>query len=262
MPFAALRAIVRNAETSYRLGEPTGLTDEEFDWHVRRLRKVMPDAPELQVQDGGNALLSLDNGTFMAWYESLPARTSLIVQPKIDGCSVGLTYVNGELRGAITRSGRDVLTRMKMIPSVPLSIVEQGVVQVNGELYNPTFVDKPSKSQQHSATHLNKKPKPEGLRFCAYTLVGASGNETQSMSLLRKWRFETPDSMACTDPEHVKHLHEEWLGQRIFRSWPTDGIVVKVHDHALQRKLGATKTAPRWALAMKQYTCFDESDYD
>jgi len=262
MSIASLRAEWRKADAAYRLGEPTGYTDQEFDELEGQLRKLMPDAPELQVPGGGSALLSLDNGTFMSWYECLPARTTLVVQPKIDGCAVALTYVDGVLRAACTRSGRDVLTRMKMIPSVPLSIAQDGFVQVNGELYNPAFVDKPSRSQQHSAAHLNKKPKPEGLHFCAYTLVGAQGNETQALALLRKWHFETPDSLACTSPEQVNQLHEEWLRQQIFRAWPTDGIVIKVHDHALQQRLGVTSKAPNWALAMKQYSCFDESDYD
>jgi len=262
MLLASLRAIVRNADAAYRLGEPTGYTDEEFDWHVRQLRKRMPDAPELQLPGGGSKLLSLDNGTFKTWYESLPARPSLVVQPKIDGCAIALTYVDGVLSVAHTRSGRDVLDRMKMIASVPKVIPEQISVQVNGELYNPAFVYRPSKSQQQAAAHLNQKPRPEGLRFCAYTLVGALGNESQSMSLLSKCRFETPDCLVCTRPEEVKELHEQWMRELIFRAWPTDGIVIKVYDHKLQEKLGSTTKAPRWALAMKQYSSFDDSDYD
>jgi NAD-dependent DNA ligase len=39
----------------------------------------------------------------------------------------------------------------------------------------------------------------------------------------------------------------------LFDSWPTDGIVVKVFDHAVQRKLGENSKAPFWALAMKRY---------
>lgn len=262
MSLAALRAVVRKAEAAYRLGEPTGYTDEEFDWHVRQLTKLMPDAPELQVPGGGTELLSLDNGTFMTWYESLGARTSLVVQPKIDGCAIALTYVDGVLSAAHTRSGRDVLDRIKMISSIPKAIPEQVSVQVNGELYNPAFVDRPSKSQQQAAAHLNKRPKPEGLRFCAYTLVGQHGDESKALSLLSKWRFEIPDCFVCTKPEEIKGLHEQWLRQLIFRNWPTDGIVVKVYNHRLQQKLGSTTKAPRWALAMKQYSSFDESDYD
>lgn len=263
MSIASLRAEWRKADVAYRLGNPTGYTDQEFDELTLQLRKLMPHAPELQVPGGGSALLSLDTGeTFMSWYSTLPVKTSLVVQPKIDGCAVALTYVDGVLSAACTRSGRDVLDRMKMIAGVPPSISQPGLVQVNGELYHPGFADKPSKSQQRAAVHLNKKPNPDGLRFCAYTLVCAQDDESQSRSLLRKWNFETLDALACTQPQEVERLHQDWVAGRLFASWPTDGIVVKVHDHAVQKRLGASKKAPKWALAMKRFSSFDDSDYD
>ena len=73
------------------------------------------------------------------------------------------------------------------------------------------------------------------------------------MEHLRKRGFDVPDTLVCTFPKQVKDLHQKWLDGQLFDSWPTDGIVVKVFDHAVQRKLGENSKAPLWALAMKRY---------
>jgi DNA ligase (NAD+) len=61
--------------------------------------------------------------------------------------------------------------------------------------------------------------------------------------------------LVCTYPSQVKTLHQRWLDGQLFTSYPTDGIVVKVYDHDLQRKMGVSngaKPCPHWALALKR----------
>ena len=73
------------------------------------------------------------------------------------------------------------------------------------------------------------------------------------MEHLRKRGFDVPDTLVCTFPRQVKDLHQKWLRGQLFDSWPTDGIVVKVFDHALQQKLWRELCTLLWALAMKRY---------
>lgn len=246
MSVASLRKAVRDANTAYRNGEPT-MSDAAYDQLLAQLREKAPHAPELDSD--AVALLSLDNQPFDYWYATLPVDTTMVVQPKIDGCSVGLRYVHGQLKAAWTRSGRCAMATALLVPSIPRTIKQDGTVEIHGELYGMDFAS----SQKAAARALNRRPSGDGLLFCAYRIVGSKGSESCSMEQLRKFGFDVPDTLVCTFPSQVKELHQKWIDGKVFDSWPTDGIVVKVFDHAVQRKLGESKVAPNWALAMKRY---------
>ena len=224
------------------------MSDQEFDQLEAQLRAVAPYAPELQVPGGGTALLSLNNETFDDWRYRLPAGIAFIVEPKVDGCAVALRYVNGRLADAWTRSGRSAMPAIELVESVPRVIKAAGTVQVNGELYDVGV----EKSQQNAAKSLNKTPNGDGLAFMAYTLVDAQGDELASLQSMSKWGFIVPDALTCTRDSEVIALHRRWDAGDLFDSLPTDGIVVKVLSHDLQRQLGVTDRHSCWALAMKK----------
>lgn len=224
------------------------MSDEEFDQLEAQLRSVAPYAPELQVPGGGTALLSLNNELFEDWRYRLPAGITFVVEPKVDGCAVALRYVNGKLDAAWTRSGRSAIPAIDLVESVPRTIKASGIVQVNGELYDVGV----EKSQQNAAKSLNKTPSGDGLAFMAYTLVDAKGDELASLQSMSRWGFIVSDAMVCTRDSEVIALHRRWEAGDLFDSLPTDGIVVKVLSHDLQRELGVTDRYPCWALAMKK----------
>jgi len=246
MSIASLRAEVRKANTAYRNGDPT-MSDQAYDQLLEQLRQKAPHAPELDAD--ATVLLSLDTQPFDYWYSTLPADTTMVVQPKIDGCTVALRYVDGELEAAWTRSGRCAMEVARLVPSIPNGFKSKGVVEVHGELYGL----REGESQKLAARALNRRPSGDGLLFCAFRMVGAKGSESCTMEHLRKLGFDVPDTLVCTFPSQVKDLHQRWIDGRLFDSWPTDGIVVKVFDHAVQNKLGENSKAPFWALAMKRY---------
>tara|TARA_B100001093_G_C26806681_1_gene1005796 strand:+ start:1092 stop:1835 length:744 start_codon:yes stop_codon:yes gene_type:complete len=247
MSVASLRAEWRKADAAYRSGSPL-MSDEEFDQLEAQLRSVAPYAPELQVPGGGTALLSLNNELFEDWRYRLPAGITFVVEPKVDGCAVALRYVNGKLDAAWTRSGRSAIPAIDLVESVPRTIKASGIVQVNGELYDVGV----EKSQQNAAKSLNKTPSGDGLAFMAYTLVDAKGDELASLQSMSRWGFIVSDAMVCTRDSEVIALHRRWEAGDLFDSLPTDGIVVKVLSHDLQRELGVTDRYPCWALAMKK----------
>ena len=247
MSVASLRAEWSKADAAYRAGSPL-MSDQDFDQLEAQLRSVAPYAPELQGPGGGSALLSLNHEIFSDWRDRLPADTAFVVEPKIDGCAVALRYVNGRLAAAWTRSGRSAMPAIDLVESVPRRIKASGTVQVNGELYGVGI----EKSQQDAAKSLNKTPNGDGLAFMAYTLVDAQGDELASLQTMSKWGFIVPDALVCTRDSGVVALHRRWENDDLFQSLPTDGIVVKVLSHDLQRELGVTPKYPCWALAMKK----------
>ena len=246
MSIAALRAEVRKADHAYRNGEPI-MSDHAYDLLIKQLQECAPHAPELHPDV--TELLSLSTQPLEEWYDTLPAGTAMVVQPKIDGCSLGLRYVDGELQAAWTRSGRCAMDVARLVPSIPIGITMPGVVEVHGELWGIAE----GESQKAAARALNRHPSGDGLIFTAFRLVGARGSESCSMEHLSRRGFDVPDTLVCTTPTQVRDLHQKWTQGEQFDSWPTDGIVVKVFDHEIQKEMGVTKKAPRWALAMKLY---------
>ena len=100
MSVASLRKAVRDANAAYRNGEPI-MSDQAYDQLLEQLRSKAPHAPE--VDEDATVLLSLNNGEFDDWYSTLPSNTTLVVQPKINGCTLALRYVDGVLMAAWTR---------------------------------------------------------------------------------------------------------------------------------------------------------------
>ena len=251
---------IRSHEAAYRRGYAK-ISDHEYDQMAlareqlkAQLRVVAAHAPELEEPEQSIVLLSLDSQRFEYWYSTLPVATPMIVQPKIDGCSLGLRYVDGKLVHASKRCGSDVLEDALTVPTIPRRIKVPGVVEVHGELHTLDAKD-PQKSQRTAARFLNHHVSSDGLVFTAYRVVEPTGNEAGTLDFLRKLGFYTPDTLVCTYPSQVKTLHQRWLDGQLFTSYPTDGIVVKVYDHDLQRKMGVSngaKPCPHWALALKR----------
>jgi len=259
---SALRRRIRNADAAYRQGTPV-MPDAEFDSLVSQLRTVAPEAPELHQPGGGTSdcgvpMLSLDNGDFETWHANL-SRTDLgldstnmslglVVQPKIDGMALGLRYVNRKLVAAWTRSGKSALHVAKLVHTIPQELPADGPsdLEVNGELYGLDF-----KQSTPAAAVRRKLPSGDGLAFLAYRLPTLDLDEVSATALLDRLGFSVPDTLICNKPAEVTRLHARWKAGDIFRTWPTDGIVVKLLSRTAQDRLGSTTMAPRWAHALK-----------
>jgi DNA ligase (NAD+) len=266
MSIASLAAEYKKADDAYRSGNPT-MPNWQFDEIEERLRQAAPHHPVLNRD--GVVMLSLENNrrqSFDEWYENLADRPTLVVQPKIDGISIGLRYLDGKLVEAQTRKGRCAFDLVKGVHSIPkeLKRKSKGVIEIHGELWGLPRDSQDSRTPQSIAAVSARysRVSGSGLQFDAYRIIGSLGDESRSMEDLRRFGFDVPDTIVCTKAAEVRRIYAEWLSghegekqpfnTQKFRSWPTDGIVVKVFDQRLQRKLGASSKAPRWAIALKK----------
>ena len=265
MSVAALAAEYEKADDAYRAGVPY-MTDMQFDQLEDRLRKLDPDHP-LLVGDGVVMLGLRKNRpeSFREWYMQLPGSPVMVVQPKIDGIALALRYVDGKLTEALTKQNRCVLSWIKTVAAVPKQLKRKakGTVEVHGEIWGVPKDSQDSRTPQSIAAVSAKFNEERGARslFSAYKLVGSVTDESHAMEDLRRYGFDVPDTYVCTKPAEVCKLYDQWLeghvdarqpfNNKLFRGWPTDGVVAKVFDQKLQRKLGADKECPNWALALK-----------
>ena len=196
-------------------------------------------------------LLGLDKNCFSNWCEQLPGGTTMVVQPKIDGCSIGLRYKYGQLVDAYSRENPEIIEIIRTIRTIPLSIDDSLKVEVEleGVLYSPGFSSKFSKEQFISNSHkpINIK---EPLAFLAFQIFASKSDELSDLTQLQKWGFEVPITLRTEDPRQVKIWHTQWINNELFSNFPTNGIVAKCNSSSTKDFLGVTSSAPNWALAL------------
>ncbi len=199
-------------------------------------------------------------------------------EPKIDGLSLSLRYEGGRLVQAATRgdgeTGENVTANARTIADIPQKLKgAPDVLEVRGEVYmshadfaalNARQEEKGGKTfanprnaaagslRQLDATITKSRP----LRFFAYAWgdVSAPLAETQwdAIARLAAMGFSTnPLTQKCDGPTQLIAHYKRIEAQRADLGYDIDGVVYKVDDLALQRRLGFRSTTPRWAVAHK-----------
>ncbi|MFP3900220.1 MAG: NAD-dependent DNA ligase LigA [Acidimicrobiia bacterium] len=209
-------------------------------------------------------------------------RVRYLFEPKLDGLSVELVYTGGLLDRAATRgngeTGEGVTPNVRTIPSVPLHLREDGreapsLLAVRGEvmMFLTAFQDlnrrlaergsEPFANPRNAAAGSLRQLDPgitaeRHLAFVAYEVLAAEGvdlaTDTDALEALRHWGFRLPDGIGSgRDMDDVEAYHRDWADRRDALDYEIDGVVVKVDDVALRRRLGATARHPRWAIGYK-----------
>ncbi|MGH3662389.1 MAG: NAD-dependent DNA ligase LigA [Micromonosporaceae bacterium] len=202
---------------------------------------------------------------------------------KVDGLAINLTYEKGQLtRGATRgdgRTGEDVTPNVRTISEVPDRLrhsdefVVPELVEIRGEVYLPVagFAElnerlveqaEPPFANPRSAASGSLRQKDHRitatrpLRLVVHGLGRRQGFEPASQSeayeALRAWGLPISKSWKVVDSlDEVKQFIDYYAEHRHAVEHEIDGVVVKVDSVAIQRRLGATSRAPRWAIARK-----------
>jgi DNA ligase (NAD+) len=231
----------------------------------------------------GNAFEDEDVSEFdgrIRKYLGLEADTPLTytAEPKIDGLSLSLRYENGVLMQAATRgdgeTGENVTANARTIADIPARIKDApDVLEVRGEVYmshadfaalnarqtekgGKTFAN-PRNAAAGSLRQLDAEiTKSRPLRFFAYAWGELSNPlaDTQSGAIakLASFGFVTnPLTKTCDTPAALISHYKLIEAQRATLGYDIDGVVYKVDDLGLQKRLGFRSTTPRWAIAHK-----------
>ena len=201
-----------------------------------------------------------------------------VCEPKVDGLAISIVYRDGVLERGATRGngevGEDVTHNLKTIPTVPLRIDgPKGLLEVRGEVYmslrdftelnerraeagEPTFMN-PRNAAAGTIRQLDPRLAAERpLSLWAYG-IGAAENldlksQWETLEWLRKKGFPVNgDIERARGEKKVIELCERWGENRGNLDFEIDGVVVKVDDFELQRRLGVVGRDPRWAIAWK-----------
>ncbi|MBO7322333.1 MAG: NAD-dependent DNA ligase LigA [Bacteroidales bacterium] len=195
---------------------------------------------------------------------------------KFDGTAICLTYSNGCLTRALTRGdgtvGDDVTQNIKTIDAIPLKVDTELDFEIRGEIYMPYDAfekanqeriandEQPFANPRKAAAGSLKQLDPEqvrkrGLKCVLYHILGESlpfRTHSESVDWAKNLGFPISEyAQTAANLQQVWDFISEWDERRHSLPFPIDGIVIKVNDLDLQKKLGFTAKSPRWATAYK-----------
>ena len=291
-------------EANYRyyvLDDPT-ITDYEYDMALRRLENLEAAHPELIAPDsptqrvGGSPLSQFEKVEHPVPLESLQDVFSLAelaeftdrvretipapeytVEPKVDGLSVALEYVDGVfVRGATRGDGRigeDVTENLRTVRSIPMQLENAPHrLIVRGEVFMPKAVfEKLNAEREQNGEPLFANPRNAAagslrqldpkiaakrqLDILIFNLQLCEGKEfsthSETLDYLRSLHFKVIPYALCTEQARIDREIAEVDERRYTLSYDIDGAVVKLNDLAGRTRLGSTAKFPRWAAAYK-----------
>lgn len=297
-----LTALLKEANYRYYVLDDPAMQDFEYDRLLRELEELEKAHPEMASADsptkqvGGEALSQFEKVThpialmslqdvfsfeeldeFLEKTMAAEPGASFSVEPKIDGLSVALEYVDGKFVRGATRGdgnvGEDVTENIRTIRSVPMTLegapsrlIVRGEVFIpkkNFRLLNerqeaegkPLFAN-PRNAAAGSLRQLDPKiAAKRGLDIYIFNIQLAEGvtcnSHTESLEYLRSLRFKViPHKKLCS----IQAVNDEVtaIGEnREALICDIDGAVIKLDDLAARERLGATAKFPRWAAAYK-----------
>lgn len=287
------------------------ISDYDYDQLYKRLKELESAHPELIMADsptqrsGGQPLdkfrkvehpspiQSLANGfgrqDTLDWYERIlrldpaVARADYVLEPKLDGLTVVLTYENGSFVLGATRGdglvGEDVTENLRTIPTLPLRIPVMGAgnaparLVVRGEaiMFKDDFERLNAQLEQRGEkTYLNPRNTAAGslrqldpavtakrpLKIFLYQILESSeeipNTQSEILDYLMKLGFPVnPLRWHADNIEEAVQICEAQALSRHTWAYDADGIVIKINDQALSRRLGFSGKDPRGALAFK-----------
>ena len=212
--------------------------------------------------------------------DAAPEDVKWVIEPKIDGLAVNLTYENGVLVRGATRGdavqGEDVTVNLRTIPAIPLRMRGDDpppLVEVRGEVYLPLSGFR-KLNEQLAGTNQKLAPNPRNAAAGSLRQKNSAITASRPLSLwvfgvgvrdgvearthwetlewLRERGFRTnPHAERLDTIEDVARRCNEWETARIELDYEIDGIVIKVDSLEQQAELGSLHSKPRWARAFK-----------
>ena len=196
----------------------------------------------------------------------------LFVEPKIDGISATLIYEKGNLKRGLSRGdgqiGEDILENLKTISDLPKQINQKDVpdlLEIRCEVYigkkDFTKLSEKFANPRNAAggSLRQKDPKQTSkvpLKYFAYGFGKISSmtfkTQKEFIQTLKSWGFNINNlSESVNGLKEIERKHKEVEQFRSSLDYDIDGLVYKVNDLSLQKRLGNTSNSPRWAIAYK-----------
>ena len=297
-----LTEILNDANYRYYVMDDPKIPDFEYDKLLRELEELEKENPSLASVNsptqrvGGEALSKFEKVShavplmslqdvfsleeledFITKIHDSHPEASFTVEPKVDGLSVALEYVNGTFVSGATRGdgnvGEDVTENLRTIRSIPMTIPNApGRLIVRGEVFMPKkSFEKLNAQQEMEGKALFANPRnaaagslrqldpkiaaKRGLDILIFNVQLAENvtfsTHAESLNYLKNMQFKVIEHKELSDLEAIKDYVLQINDEREKLTCDIDGAVIKINDLSLRERLGATAKFPKWAVAYK-----------
>ncbi len=300
-----LRRELRRHDRLYYVEARPEISDREYDRLMEELKKLEAAHPELAAADsptqrvGGEPIagfqtvrhrepmMSIDNSYSAADLREFGRRVhkllggepvKYVVELKIDGVAMSLTYEDSTLTVGVTRGdglqGDNVTHNLRTIRELPLALPEpMPLFEARGEVYmNREELARLNREAQAKgkAPYANARNLTAGtlklldprqaaqrrLRLFTYAVAACVGRDIhthlEALDLLRRFGLPVNPHIEAFDTiDEVIAYCDTWATKRNDLPYDTDGLVIKVNDYGQRKRLGVTSKAPRWVIAYK-----------
>ena len=240
----------------------------------KSFKKILHRVPMLSLSNAFTEedLLNFEKRILNFISEKPNFEISYSVEPKIDGISASLIYKNGELVTGLSRGdgkeGEDITANLATIKDIPKKIINKNFpkdIDIRGEVFikNSDFElikEKFANPRNAASGSLRQKnaddTKKIPLKFIAYTFGYENKlnlkNQFEYLKKLDEWGFKTnPLNKLIVGVKNLLSNYKEIEKRRSEIDFDIDGIVYKINEFKLQKRLGNVANAPRWAIAHK-----------
>jgi len=304
-----LKSIIEEHDRKYFEENKPEISDQEYDRLYKELKAledkfpefVTPDSPTQRISEKpitgfkhvkhAIPMLSMDNTYSHQELKDFDKRVKknlgkesyeYMVEFKIDGVSVSVTYENGEFKLGATRgngtTGDDITSNLKTIRTIPLKLSQGNaltakLLEIRGEVFmtkkwfEKLNKEREKRSEETLANPRNASagslklldPRITAKRHLAILIWGIGQfkgielkNHEDALAYLEKVGLKVvPHVKRCKDIDGVISYCDKWQGKREELDYEIDGMVVKVNSLEQQKKLGRTAKSPRWMIAYK-----------
>jgi DNA ligase (NAD+) len=300
------KELIRHNDLYYESNNPE-ISDSEYDSLVKELEHLEKKTPLFALLDSptkrvsgfvsssfeqikhSSPMLSLDNTysqkEVAKWYERIEKNLNsknmeFAIEPKIDGVSASLTYINGNLTAGATRgdgeTGEDITENIKKVKNIPHKLKTNKppyFFELRGEVYidksdfrklNEEMLKSAGQkfaNSRNAASGSLRQKNPQitaerKLCFFVHSFGNIDGGQFESQSdflqYCRKCGFKLQDNFkTCHSLKEIMDFMEIMVNNRDLLHYEIDGLVIKVNSLKLQKELGYTNKSPRWAIAFK-----------
>ena len=240
----------------------------------KNFKKVLHKVPMLSLANAFSEedLLNFEKKILNFLSQTTNSNISYTAEPKIDGISASLKYLNGKLKSGLSRGdgkeGEDITSNLATIKDIPKIISSKDFpkeIDIRGEVFisksDFDILKEKFANPRNAASGSLRQKNPDDtkkipLKFIAYTFGFEKGlkinNQYDYLNKLSEWGFKTnPLNRLITGIKNLIKNYNEVEKKRADLDFDIDGIVYKVNDFALQKRLGFVANAPRWAIAHK-----------
>ncbi len=234
---------------------------------IKHLKPMLSLSNAFEIKDISDFLKKIKN-----YLKSNTDKIELFSEPKIDGISATLIYEKGILTKGLSRGdgliGEDILENLKTIKKIPKKIISKDIpelLEVRCEIYIGkkdffNIKDKFANPRNAAGGSLRQKNPLETskipLKYFAYGFGEMRPmtfkQQSEFLEKINKWKFETnPLSKIVYGLNEIESQHKKIDQLRSSLDYDIDGLVYKVNNLNLQKRLGNTSNSPRWAIAYK-----------